>query len=212
MASRPEASRAVRWGRGTAGAILCAALLAPEASAQERPRAIPDAVHGLQSRPTTLSPTSGPPGTVVTVRGSFLPAITPVQVALGGTQSGFEALRLVLTNRAGEMEEVVEIPGWAKRDRAHRFIIFDAYFSPLSASPLFHVTDENGLVVRQGEIEEVRGGCVFLRGDDEELYILVDAGPGLAVGDGVSVEGRFTNSGSCGEGLALQIIQLSRGG
>jgi len=26
------------------------------------------------------------------------------------------------------------------------------------------------------------------------------------------VEGRFTNSGSCGEGLALQVIQLSRGG
>jgi hypothetical protein len=197
---------------GAAGVILSAALWAPEASAQERPRAIPDAVHGLQSRPTTLSPTSGPPGTVVTVRGSFLPAITPVQVALGGTQSGFEALRLVLTNRAGEMEEVVEIPDWAKRDRAHRFIIFDAYFSPLSASPLFHVTDENGLVVRQGKIEEVRGGCVVLRGDDEELYFLMGARPGLAEGDDVSVEGRFTSPGPCGEGLALQVIQLNQGG
>lgn len=212
MAPRREASRGVRRGRGTAGLVLCVALWAPEASAQERPRAIPDAVHGLQSRPTTLSPTSGPPGTVVTVRGSFLPAITPVQVALGGTQSGFEALRLVLTNRAGEMEEVVEIPDWAKRDRAHRFIIFDAYFSPLSASPLFHVTDENGLLVRQGAIAEVQGGCVILLGDDEERYILVDAGPGLAVGDGVIVEGRFTSSGPCGEGLALQVIQLTRGG
>ena len=212
MASRRAASHGVRWGRGTAGVILCGALLAPEAWAQERPRAIPNAVHGLQSRPTTLTPSSGPPGTVVTVRGSFLPAITPVQVALGGTQSGFEALRLVLTNRAGEMEEVVEIPDWAKRDRAHRFIIFDAYFSPLSASPLFHVTDENGLLVRRGKIEEVRGGCVFLRGDDEELYILMDAGPDLAVGDGVSVEGRLASSGPCGEGLALQVTQLTRGG
>jgi len=212
MAPRREASCRGRLGRGTTGAVLFAALLAPGVWAQDPPRAIPNAVHGLQSRPTTLSPTSGPPGTVVTVRGSFLPAITPVQVALGGTQSGFEALRLVLTNRAGEMEEVVEIPQWAKRDRAHRFIIFDAYFNPLSASPLFHVTDEDGILVRQGIIEEVRSGCVFLLGDDEERYILRDVGTGLAVGDGVSVEGRFTGPGPCGDGLTLQVLQLTRGG
>lgn len=149
---------------------------------------------------------------MVTVRGSFLPAITPVQVALGGTQSGFEALRLVLTNREGELDEVVEIPAWAKRDRAHRFIIFDAYFSPLSASPLFHVTDENGILLRQGRVEEQSGDCLILRGDDEERYILQGVDGGLEVGDVVVLEGRLGSASGCGDGLVLQVTSLTPAG
>lgn len=211
MASRRAAvhggSRWVAWG------VLGLLLGAPALEGQNpRPRTTPEAVHGLQSRPTTLTPSSGPPGTAVTVRGAFLPAITPVQVALGGTQSGFEALRLVLTNREGELEEVVEIPTWAKRDRAHRFIIFDAYFSPLAASPLFHVTDENGILVRQGRVEERAGSCLILRGDDEERYILQGVQEAPSVGDAVVVEGRLGGSSSCGDGLVLQVTALTRGG
>lgn len=196
----------VAWG-------LVAVLVAAPALEGQGPRTqtTPEAVHGLQSRPTTLSPSSGPPGTAVTVRGAFLPAITPVQVALGGTQSGFEALRLALTNREGVLEEVVEIPAWAKRDRAHRFIIFDAYFSPLSASPLFHVTDENGVLVRQGLVEERSANCLILRGDDEERYILQGVDQVLAVEDVVVVEGRFGGSSACGDGLVLQVINLTPG-
>jgi hypothetical protein len=195
------------WG------ILAVLVGAPALEGQgPRTRTTPEAVHGLQSRPTTLSPTSGPPGTAVTVRGAFLPAITPVQVALGGTQSGFEALRLVLTNREGELEEVVEIPDWAKRDRAHRFIIFDAYFSPLSASPLFHVTDEDGILVRQGRVEERSATCLILRGDDDERYILQGVDQRLAVGDVVVVEGRFGESSACGDGLVLQVTSLTPAG
>ena len=171
--------------------------------------AVPDGVHGMQSRPVALSPGSGPPGTPVTIRGSFLPAITPVQVALGGTQSGFEALKLVLTTRGGELEEVAEIPDWARHDRAHRFIIFDAYFNPLATSGLFHVTDAEGMIQRQGVIEEVSANCVLFMGDDQERYGLVGAGAGLSAGDTVVVEGRFAESRSCGNGLVVQVVRLT---
>jgi hypothetical protein len=162
-------------------------------------------------RATLFEPVSGPPGTQVHVRGYFLPAITPVHVALGGTRTGFEALSLSLTTRTGDLEETVFIPEWARRDRAHRFIIFDAYFSPLSTSGLFHVTGPDGSIIRTGVVESVNGSCVVLQGEDGEVYTLSGELTGsLDPNDRVEAEGRIRSDSPCGEGVPIQVTRIQR--
>jgi hypothetical protein len=206
----PLVSALSRWT--AAAVLLClSTVLSPRIAAQERvvgePRIQP--VHAVE-RPTQLLPASGPPGTEVTLRASLLPALTPVQVAIGGTRSGFEALTLALTDHNGELVETVTVPSWAARDRAHRFIIFNAYFSAVyAATGLFHVTDEEGRVLREGSISTSEGGCPLLHGVDNEQYALVGAVDGsLRPGTRVVVEGRLTRSEPCGEVPALEVLQL----
>jgi len=170
------------------------------------------------TRPTSITPTHGPIGTPVTLRGEHLPAITPVQLAIGGTRSGFEALEFALTTPEGKLEEVLEIPQWARPDRAHRFIIFDVYFGPLATSPLFHVTDEEGRVVREGELIEALPGCTVLLATDRERYLLTGPlrrdppGEGgetvWTVGERMQVEGRIGDTSPCAaEGIPLEIVR-----
>ncbi len=162
----------------------------------------------LLVRPTEISPKSGPPGTEVTVRGLHLPAITPINIAFGGTRSGFEGLTFVLTTRGGEIEEILEIPEWADRDRIHRFIIFDAYFDPISMTDLFHVTDADGRILREVEVIEAGPTCALIVGADQDEYSIVGDTEGLAVGDALVVEARVVESSECGEHIHLEIIEL----
>lgn len=161
-------------------------------------------------RPTSVTPWNGPPGTRVTVRGELLPAITPVHVALGGTRIGFEALTLTLTSRSGGLEETVEIPQWARNDRVHRFIISDAYFSPLALSALFHVTGPDGTILRVGRVAEVREGCVAMDGDDEERYSLTGALDGVSVGDRLEVEALILEEAPCAGGVPVRVTAFER--
>jgi hypothetical protein len=180
------------------------------AAAQEPPTADPP-IPGVE-RPTWLSPWSGPPGTLVTVRGELLPAITPVHVALGGTRAGFEALTLALTTRYGELEETVRVPEWARRDRAHRFIIFDAYFAPLATTALFHVTDPDGSILRVGRVTGLRAGCASFAGDDEERYAVEGELDGLSVGDRGEMEAVILESAPCGQGIPVRLREFRRVG
>jgi hypothetical protein len=171
-------------------------------------------VHAVE-RPTYMSPASGPPGTEVTLRASLLPALTPVQVALGGTRSGFEALALALTDRNGDLVETVTIPGWASRDRAHRFIVFNAYFSAVyAATGLFHVTDTEGKLLREGEVTKAGPGCPTMAGVDNEIYSLVGEVQAVREGARIQVEGNIIQSDECPEGLVLQVttVEQARGG
>jgi len=162
-------------------------------------------------RTTLFEPLSGPPGTQVQIRGYLLPAITPVHVALGGTRTGFEALSLSLTTRYGDLEETVLIPEWARRDRAHRFIIFDAYFSPLSTSGLFHVTGPDGSVLRTGVVESVTETCAVLQGEDGEQYGLTgELVASLEPGGRIEAEGRIVSESACGEGVPILATRIQR--
>lgn len=202
-----------RAGKGMGGvvplgtAVLLLSLAGPMAA--QDPTPADPAVPGVD-RPTSVTPWSGPPGTKVTVRGELLPALTPVHVALGGTRTGFEALTLALTTRYGELEEMVEIPEWARRDRAHRFIIFDAYFSPLATSPLFHVTDHDGTVLRVGRVVEARDGCIALDGDDEERYSLSGELDGVSVGDRLELEAVLLDTSPCAGGVSVRVLEFQR--
>ncbi len=201
-----EQDRGTVVGKGVS-ALLLLLFLAVPGMAQEPPTADPQ-VPGVD-RPTSLSVWKGPPGTKVTVKGEYLPAITPVHVALGGTRAGFEALTLALTSRWGELEETVEVPEWARRDRAHRFIIFDAYFAPLATTALFHVTGPDGSILRIGRVEEMGEGCVLVQGDDDERYSVEGGGlEGTSVGDRVEFEAVILESEPCVEGIPVAVREF----
>jgi hypothetical protein len=217
----PPVARTFRPGVGPGAfpVIVLAVLLggaAPGAQAQDPERTGAElrfqSVHAVE-RPTYMSPASGPPGTTVILRASLLPALTPVQVALGGTRSGFEALSLALTDRNGDLVERVTIPAWAARDRAHRFIVFNAYFSSVYAAiGLFHVTDIEGKLLREGVVTNHGPDCPTLAGVDNEIYSLMGNLPSLEVGARVTVEGHVVPSAECAEGVTLQVASLERGG
>jgi hypothetical protein len=176
-------------------------------------------LHALD-RPASMNPASGPPGTRVDLEVSLLPALTPMQVAIGGTRFGFEELILTMTDQHGDLAVTVEIPEWAAAERAHRFIIFNAYFTSVhAATSLFHVTDSEGKIRRQGEVTWSGPECATLTSADDEVYDLVGELEGLEMGARVVVEGWILNSeeiihrveGICpGEGMALQVAGVER--
>ena len=207
----------LRWNSAATAllAVIFVGLLdgGPPAAAGREHRAV-----GLQSqahqrvvRLVELSPRFGPPGTSVTLTVRLMPAMTPVQLSIGGTQSGFEALALAQTSPDGDLEETVELPAWTKRDRPHRFIVFNLYFSTvLAESGIFHVTDADGTIVREGAVGSSGGDCPTLEGDDGERYRLIGATQGREIGDRVVVEGAISESDEgCGEGLSLDLTIIS---
>lgn len=159
------------------------------------------------ARVAAISPRIGPPGTHVTLKVEGMPALTPVQLAIGATHTGFEALLLGLTTVDGDLQESVEVPAWARRDQTHRFIVFNLYFSAvLAESAIFHVTDTDGLVVREGEVRRAAPACLTLEGDDGERYHVIGATGELEVGARARLEGTLTESPQmCEEGLSLDL-------
>lgn len=178
--------------------VIALVLPASAGIAAAPPSTVPAA--GLQAHEGTrvarvleVTPRLGPPGTAVTVKAIGMPSLTPVQLSLGATGTGFEALALALTSIDGEVEGVLEVPEWAKREETHRFIAFNLYFTAILAeSPIFHVTDADGVVVREGEIGRIGATCVTLEGDDEERYRLTGATGDLVVGERARLEGVLT--------------------
>jgi hypothetical protein len=187
---------------GAAAAPLPAAAPAGHPQAHEE---------GPSARDMEISPRVGPPGTRVTLSATRMPSLTPVQLAIGATRSGFEALALGLTTIDGDLHESVVVPAWAKSDQIHRFLVFNLYFSAvLAESALFHVTGADGSVVREGVVTRAEPGCLALAGDDGERYRLRGRTAELSVGERVRVEGKLSESSEgCGEELSLD-LELTR--
>jgi hypothetical protein len=160
-------------------------------------------VDARAGRVVEISPRVGPPGTEVTLRASSMPSLTPVQLAIGATRSGFEAIALGFTTIDGDLEAVVTVPDWAKPEQTHRFIAFNLYFSSILAeSPIFHVTDAAGRVVREGTVGSAGAACPTLEGDDGERYRLTGDTGDLRVGEHVRLQGPLSeNDAGCGEEL-----------
>ena len=164
-------------------------------------------------RTATFMPTSGPPGTVVTVRWQSLPALTPVRLGLGALHVGFESLKDVMTDRSGEFTDTIVIPEWARSNRAHSLLVQDIYFRPLALSTNFLVTDPDGTLSREGRMIEGTGGCAALVGEEGERYNLIGDVQGLEVGARVIARGTLTDPTACGDGedVTLRITNLRRG-
>lgn len=191
-------------------AVLALALAAG-ASAQER-----SSGHSSEgpvtspTRPIVASPRSGPPGTMVTLRPLHLPSVTPVQISIGGTRSGFEVLGQMMTDQQGELSGPVtfRVPEWTERDRTYVFMVLDLYFKPLAASPVFYVTGEDGTVLRQGLIEGPAASCPTLHDAEGVRYGLTGATTGLQPGDSVAVEGVVSDRSACGDGPSIEVRRV----
>lgn len=156
-----------------------------------------------------MTPGSGPPGTRVTLRARAMPAVTPLRIGMGAVRFGFEEIEQVMTDQRGEFSITVTVPAWASRELIHRFIVFDYYFVPIAWSEVFHVTDRDGILVREGEVVNPGTACPTIRSDDGLLYSLTGRVPELQSGTRLSVEARLATSSECGEGTVIQVIRIA---
>jgi hypothetical protein len=164
----------------------------------------------ITRRLQSISPRSGPPGTVVTVASALMPHITPVRVGMGATRIGFEALAELLTSVDGDFSVNVTVPEWARWDRNHRFILFDFYFNPIAASDAFYVTDAEGRMRREGEVSS-EARCPAIRDTDGELFALLGDSASIArypVGARVVVTGTFVEGSTCGDTPTLRVSDI----
>lgn len=195
-----------------AGSVFASARMAPApAGTHAAPPADgeqeQDHVNARPTRPVRLTPRIGPPGTQVSLIVASMPAMTPVQLALGATGTGFEALALGYTTIDGDLQESVVVPEWSKPEETHRFIVFNLYFTAILAeSAIFHVTDADGAVRRTGTVVQAGPGCLALEDADGERYRLTGATSALTAGEELSLQGTLTEStAGCGEGLSLDL-------
>jgi hypothetical protein len=184
---------------------------APGAQAQDRGQAVSEStLDSIGRRIEFVSPSSGPPGTVVTLRTTNLPGATPVRIGVGAIRFGFEEVAQTLTSNRGAIELTVEVPAWARNDLAHFFIVFDFYFVPIALSHVFHVTDPDGIIVREGTITNEGVECPALRGEDGVLYTLAGNAAELNAGDEVVVRGTLAETSFCMQGTTIQVETTTR--
>ena len=161
----------------------------------------------------SVVPRIGPPGTEVAVYTENLPPQAKIWVGVGAMRSGFEARAEGKQEMWGEVSASVSIPRYATWDRPLVVIIFNGVFSPIAYSDPFHVTTEDGLVQRTGQIVDEGMGCVTLRDQDEYLYALSGEGvDDLKPGDEVVVEGPVAESSPCGEVDSITVVRWERAG
>lgn len=186
-----------------AGTPLVVLLLTPAgAVSQAHPTSVaPEEIRHIQS----ISPQSGPPGTLVSVSTMNLPYEARVHVGVGAMGQGFEALAEVQQGRLGEIAVRVSVPEDTPEDRPIVFIAFNAIFAPIGMSDPFHVTDAEGKVRRRGEVVSREDGCVLFRDRDGYEYELTGEHDGLDVGETIRVEGFFFNTGPCFDGPTIGV-------
>jgi hypothetical protein len=199
---------------GVLGLLLIALRVAlpGDLSAQDNPRQRVNARAVQDSfayRIATFSPSSGPPGTVVSVRWQYLPAITPVRLGVGAQRVGFEVLKEILTSQTGEFNDTIKVPDWAEPDRPHMLVVLDFYFRPLAVSSAFQVTDKDGNLSRNGVLMEGAGKCAVMQAEGGEFYYLSGDMKGLKTGDRAIVKGKLGDRSLCGAGERETTIRVA---
>lgn len=206
----PLSSIAAMVARPISVTAVLAVLLGTPAqpvAAQAHPTAVaPEEIRHIQS----ISPQSGPPGTMVSVSTLNLPFEAKVHVGVGAMGQGFEALAEAEQGRLGEIATRVAVPEHATWDRPIVFVAFNAIFAPIGMSDPFHVTDREGRVQRIGEVTSTADGCVVFRDQDDYEYELTGDTDGLEEGDRVRVEGVFFNTGPCTDGPTIGVSAVRR--
>jgi hypothetical protein len=202
---RPRMPTALLLTLGLLGVELVAA--GPAAAQSVGSRRLRTAA--IERRIDTISPTSGPPGTLVRVETEDMPVTTPVRVGIGAMGIGFEAFDELLTGQEGDFAVTLEVPQWATWDRAHLFVVFDIYFGPIALSDYFHVTNSEGLVRRDGQIRRTTTGCAELEDREGLRYALLDLpDEDFDPEERMIVEGRIADGAACGNPMAIEVVRV----
>jgi len=194
-----------RGGVVALAGLVCAGVWPlPGVEAQEWIRPV-DTLRVIQS----ITPRSGPAGTLVEVYSDNMPLEAKFHVGVGATRSGFEALYEADQLGLGEIAVVLPIPEAVSWERPIVFVAFNAIFSPIAMSRPFHVTDERGLISRVGEVERVGGPCVVFRDQDRFRYELTgDRTSSLEPGDHVTIEAEYVGESACVDGATIRVRSL----
>ncbi len=166
-----------------------------------------DSLRQLQN----VVPLSGPPGTHVTISSENLPLAARIHLAVGAIHAGFETLAEGDQGEWGDMSGEIRIPDSASWDRPLYVIALNGVFSPIGLSNPFHVTNEEGLVRREGKITEEIEACLTFRDEDELLYALTGELDAFESGDEVTIEGLYSETSSCMEGSTIEVVRAISG-
>ena len=188
-----------------AGALVLLMISADSGAAQRFVN--PDSLRQLQS----VAPLSGPPGTRVEISSENLPLAARIHLAVGAIHAGFETLAEGSQGEWGDMSGELMIPESASWDRPLYVIALNGVFSPIGLSNPFHVTNEEGLVRREGQVTEELEACLTFRDEDELLYALTGELGTLNAGDQVTIEGIYSETSSCNEGSTIEVVRAISG-
>lgn len=192
-----------RFTHGTLVA-LTTLVLAGAAHAQAHPTSVaPDDIRHIQS----ISPRSGPPGTLVSVSTLNLTLEARVHVGIGAMREGFETLTEAEQGRWGEIAVRVQVPTTTSWDRPIVFVAFNAIFAPIGMSDPFHVTNEDGMIRRRGQAVET-GQCLTFRDEDEYVYELTGRVEDLEPGVPVQIDGVYFDTGPCTGGPTIGVSEI----
>ncbi|MEE8146829.1 MAG: hypothetical protein V3T24_04435 [Longimicrobiales bacterium] len=164
-----------------------------------------------QEAKPSVSPRGGPPGTEVTVRWTGLSPDSAILIGFGGLGSGYEIVGESGTDANGDFSHTVRVPAWAERDESHFFFVAYEDGQPRGISDAFHVTGPDGTLRLEGRITDEGVACTAMRGENDELYMLVGETERLSPGDRVVVEGTIADASACQQGLAIAVTEI-RGG
>ena len=167
----------------------------------------PDSLRQLQS----VVPLSGPPGTRVEISSENLPLAARIHLAVGAIHAGFETLAEGYQGEWGDMSGEIRIPESASWDRPLYVIALNGVFSPIGLSNPFHVTNEEGLVRREGRVTEETEACFTFRDEDDLLYALTGELGTIQAGDQITVEGVYFETSSCMEGSTIEVVRAISG-
>lgn len=156
----------------------------------------------------TMEPRSGPIGTRVNIYTENLPPQARVHIGVGKMGLGWEALAEAFQGRWGEVSATLAVPEFGAWDEPMMFIVFNGIFAPIGISEPFHVTNQDGLVLRAGSVQDGSGTCPTMLSEDGFVYALLGDIEELEAGDRIRVEARFEEISHCTEGDALRVMRV----
>jgi len=177
----------------------------PAAAQDRRTFATIDSLRHIQS----VIPRSGPPGTRVTIYTENLPPQAKVHIGVGKLDLGWEALAEAFQGTYGEVSAAVDVPEFGTWDKPMVLIVFNGIFSPIGISDPFHVTNEDGRVLRAGTVTDEGTVCPTMRSDEGYLYALIGDIEDVRVGEYLEVEAVFEEISHCTEGDALRVVKVA---
>jgi hypothetical protein len=199
---------------------LCAALVV--ACAPEETPPADDPAPAPPGEPTVvISPTTGAPGSEVTVEATGFPPDTEMEIGFGPPDAWYDEIDRVRTGADGRAEVRVTVPS-VDREGEYVFVVSeaDARNGVQAASERFTLQAGTG-----GEREQPREGQVRIRGQvtdegvecpavradaDNALYTLAGAPDWVEPGVRVEVEGPVAEMSICMQGTTIQVERIER--